>query len=74
MKLETYINALCLSRGSGDPKHFNPRRFRQFNKFFDRILRMDAEKDEEIRFLNLVIDKCEVDIKRLENQDDSNNH
>jgi len=45
MKIETILSALCISRVS-DPD--NPRRFRQFNKFYDRILKVDAEKDKRI--------------------------
>ena len=44
MKIETYVNALCLSKGRPEV-----RRFRQFNKFYDRIIQMDAEKDARIK-------------------------
>ncbi len=73
MKIETILNAFAWSeRLIVLEKH--PRRSRQYRAFRARILRMDAEKDEMIRFLNVVIDKCEVELKRLEAQDDSPNN
>ena len=37
MKIETYLNALCLSKSRSND-------FDQFNKFFDRILKIDQEQ------------------------------
>ena len=68
MKLETYLNAMAMTRATlyDTPENIR-RRSRQYRAFRARIIRMDKEKDKEIHFLNVVIDKCEVDIKRLEN-------
>lgn len=75
MKIETILNAYdkvhqtIIAEAGGwlflSFEHISKRK-RQYRAFRDRILRMDAEKDAQIRFLNIVIDKCEDDIKKLE--------
>ena len=52
MKIETLLSALCLSKGRPEV-----RRFRQFNKFYDRILRLDDYKNEQEAMLRLEIDE-----------------
>ena len=54
MKLETYLNAYGQSvyrLGNEDIYDHNSREFRQVEAFRARILRMDAEKDAEIKHL-----------------------
>ena len=62
MKIETIVDELLDSHYKlihhwNEQGHY--KRYRQYHALRDRIIRMDAEKDEEI-------DRCEMDIELLE--------
>ena len=59
MRIETYLNALCLSKSRSND-------FDQFNKFFDRILMKFDEKEMLIQLQHMKISSQRERIAELE--------
>ena len=64
MKIETILNAMD-EVWMDYYIHRIERRYRQFHAFRARILRMDAEKDARIRYMDGIIGRKNADIEEL---------